>query len=217
MANVTENCTQCSTEEKCKSCSKCKNSLQSWCGKQEHRPNFVVAHTVCGKCIDDPVTLQSTCVRCGNRCHIAVLVFVLIKEMWNHPFLSSVRPNDFMGKLSISRMFKPVAHTVCGKCIDDPVTLQSTCVRCGNRCHIRGHEDYKGPSCPNTCGKRETVFRGVNTLNLFGAWLFSETQKFFTAVARTTSWVNCRSVVCSSLFRRVNTWFLSRCKWSYLV
>ena len=62
MANVTENCTQCSTEEKCKSCSKCKNSLQSWCGKQEHRPKFVVAHTVCGECIDDPVTLQSTCV-----------------------------------------------------------------------------------------------------------------------------------------------------------
>jgi len=117
MANVTENCTQCRTEETCKSCSKCKNSLQAWCGKQEHRPNFVVANTVCGKCIDDPVTLQSTCVRCGNRCH------------------------------------------------------------------IRGHEDYKGPSCPNTCGKSETVFRGVNTLNLFGAWLFCETHKFVTAVA----------------------------------
>jgi len=76
-----------------------------------------------------------------------------------------------------------VAHTVCGKCIDDPVTPQSTCVRCGNRCHICGHEDYKGPPCPNTCGKRETVFRGVNTLNLFGAWLFCETHKYFTAVA----------------------------------
>lgn len=35
MANVTENCTQCSIEEKCKSCSKCKN------------------------CIDDPVTPPS--------------------------------------------------------------------------------------------------------------------------------------------------------------
>lgn len=112
MANVTENCTQCSTEEKCKSCSKCKNSLQSWCGKQ-----------VCG------------------RSH----------RMW--------------------RMYRRPSNP--------PVYL----CRCGNRCHIRGHEDYKGPSCPNTCGKRETVFRGVNTLNLFGAWLFCETHKFFTAVA----------------------------------
>ena len=52
----------------CKSCSKCQRCRTAWCGKGTHRPNLVVAHTVCPKCIDQPVTPNSTCKDCGSRC-----------------------------------------------------------------------------------------------------------------------------------------------------
>ena len=48
--------------------SKCQRCKTSWCGKPTHKPNFVVAHTVCPSCIDRPVTSKSTCQDCGTRC-----------------------------------------------------------------------------------------------------------------------------------------------------
>jgi hypothetical protein len=46
------NCKDCQSQRACTSCSKCQHCKSSWCGKATHHPNFVVAHTVCPKCID---------------------------------------------------------------------------------------------------------------------------------------------------------------------
>ncbi|OOY83861.1 hypothetical protein BOW37_12735, partial [Solemya velum gill symbiont] len=61
-------CPLCTKDELCKTCMKCVNCFKSWCGKAEHRPNFVVAHTVCPKCIEKPLTQGATCQSCGTRC-----------------------------------------------------------------------------------------------------------------------------------------------------
>ena len=36
----------------------------------KHKPNFVVAHSICTTCEDNPVTSESTCKNCGSRCMI---------------------------------------------------------------------------------------------------------------------------------------------------
>ncbi|XP_052761746.1 uncharacterized protein LOC128204370 [Mya arenaria] len=46
---------------------KCGNCNKSWCGSFEHRPNFCVAQKVCGKCLQNPVSPQSTCHACGKN------------------------------------------------------------------------------------------------------------------------------------------------------
>ena len=61
-------CIDCQPQKVCKACSKCKHCNTSWCGKATHRPNFVVAHTVCPKCIEDELTPESVCRYCGTRC-----------------------------------------------------------------------------------------------------------------------------------------------------
>ena len=61
-------CQQCHPSQLCKTCSKCKNCGSSCCGKTVHRTNFVVAHTVCKKCIHEPVQPDSICNSCGTRC-----------------------------------------------------------------------------------------------------------------------------------------------------
>ena len=61
-------CADCQPSQVCKSCSKCKNCNTSWCGRTTHRPNFVLAHSVCPKCIDNELTAKSVCKRCGSRC-----------------------------------------------------------------------------------------------------------------------------------------------------
>ena len=62
------NCKDCQPPEVCKSCSKCQNCKTSWCGKATHPPNFVVAHSVCPKCIDKELKPDSVCKGCGTRC-----------------------------------------------------------------------------------------------------------------------------------------------------
>ncbi|XP_060572998.1 uncharacterized protein LOC132730933 [Ruditapes philippinarum] len=66
--NRQSNCKDCQSQELCNSCSKCQHCKSSWCGKATHRPNFVVAHTVCPKCIDEPLTPEPLCKKCGTRC-----------------------------------------------------------------------------------------------------------------------------------------------------
>ena len=34
----------------------------------KHTPNFVVAHSFCSHCEDNPVTPDATCNNCGSRC-----------------------------------------------------------------------------------------------------------------------------------------------------
>ena len=61
-------CMECQLGWTCTPCSKCQRIKTSWCGKPTHKPNFVVAHTVCPLCIDRPVKSKSTCQDCGTRC-----------------------------------------------------------------------------------------------------------------------------------------------------
>ena len=63
-----ENCKDCQSQQVCNPCSKCQHCKTSWCGKPTHRPNFVVSHTVCPKCIDKPLKQKSVCWECGTRC-----------------------------------------------------------------------------------------------------------------------------------------------------
>ena len=58
----------CKDEKLCKKCSLCMNCRESWCGKYKHLPNFAVAQTVCDKCVENPLTRNSKCVKCGSRC-----------------------------------------------------------------------------------------------------------------------------------------------------
>ena len=61
-------CMECQPGRTCTPCSKCQRCKTSWCGKPTHKPNFVVAHTVCPSCIERPMTSKSTCQDCGTRC-----------------------------------------------------------------------------------------------------------------------------------------------------
>ena len=36
----------------------------------KHIPNFVVAHSICSNCEDNPVTPDATCNNCGSRCSV---------------------------------------------------------------------------------------------------------------------------------------------------
>ena len=63
-----EKCEDCQPQQLCKPCSKCQHCKTSWCGKPTHRPNFVMAHTVCPHCIDKPLHPKSVCRECGTRC-----------------------------------------------------------------------------------------------------------------------------------------------------
>ena len=52
----------------CPKCNLCTNCKQTWCGKNKHIPNYVIAHTVCNRCMNDPVDKTSRCNGCGVRC-----------------------------------------------------------------------------------------------------------------------------------------------------
>ena len=61
-------CTE--TGRHCNNCVKCRNCNDSTCGKLRHEPNFVVAHSVCGRCENDPLNPTAKCIYCGSRCYI---------------------------------------------------------------------------------------------------------------------------------------------------
>ena len=51
----------------------------------KHRPNFVVAHSICNECEDNPVTSESTCKNCGSRCIICDKFNEQEKEFERYP------------------------------------------------------------------------------------------------------------------------------------
>ncbi|XP_041361863.1 uncharacterized protein LOC121377830 [Gigantopelta aegis] len=56
-------------EDTCSHAKQCRHCHNSWCGKYQHLPNYLVAQSACPACKDDPVDEQSTCHSCGSRCH----------------------------------------------------------------------------------------------------------------------------------------------------
>ena len=80
-----------------------------------------------------------------------------------------------------------VAQTVCSDCEDSEVTANSECATCGDRCELCSKWDakkneYKNAPC-HGCGKRQIVFQGDNTRDVFGAWLFNGLRKHSTVLA----------------------------------
>ena len=74
-----------------------------------------------------------------------------------------------------------IARSVCEECGNTDGENMETCPRCGSRCDICSDNLYREPC--NTCGLREVVFRGPDTVNLFCKWLFSDQHQNVTVVA----------------------------------
>ena len=51
----------------------------------KHRPNFVVAHSICNECENNPVTAEATCKNCGSRCIICDKFNEQEKEFERYP------------------------------------------------------------------------------------------------------------------------------------
>ena len=58
-------CASC-TVTPCIKCKKCFNCNDPTCGSYTHRPNYVVCHKVCNKCV--LTTISTKCDHCGDRC-----------------------------------------------------------------------------------------------------------------------------------------------------
>ena len=81
-----------------------------------------------------------------------------------------------------------LAQTACERCMDDPIDPKTKCHFCGNRCHRCDRVDmqtklYAKEPCQDTCGFREVQFKGDNTVDQFGQWLFHPNNKNSTVLA----------------------------------
>lgn len=81
-----------------------------------------------------------------------------------------------------------VAHSICSWCEDvTHVSETDKCHCCGTRCVTcskwnRKERQFELEPC-DTCGFREVVFRGLNTVSQFCSWLISEQHTGVTALA----------------------------------
>ena len=80
-----------------------------------------------------------------------------------------------------------VAHSICSECEDYPVTKTATCKNCGSRCILcdsynEKEKDWEREPCRG-CGKRQVIFKGPDTKNLFCKWLVHKQHKNVTAIA----------------------------------
>ena len=83
-----------------------------------------------------------------------------------------------------------VCQSACPKCEALELTPDSTCAFCGDRCVDCAEKDkktkqYVRPPCPDTCGRREQVFRSLEDL---GSWIFCEMHKGFTVLFHNLSY-----------------------------
>ena len=73
-----------------------------------------------------------------------------------------------------------VAQSVCNNCKDDNnVTENSKCTECGSRCikcnaYNKIEKEFEREIC-NSCGYREVVFKGDNTIDDFGNGYYQKT------------------------------------------
>ena len=70
---------------------------------------------------------------------------------------------------------------------DEPVTATATCKNCGSRCILcnkfnEKEKDWERDPCKG-CGKRQTIFRGPDTKNLFCKWLIAKEHRNVTCIA----------------------------------
>ena len=132
---------------------------------------------------------EVTCYNCGhsymsNEQHLCYM----------RSFTSDLSPDQFIFYdfecTQVDGKHKPnfvVAHSICTTCEDSPVTSESTCNNCGSRCMICDkfnkdeNEFERYPSVG--CGKRQMIFKGLNTQEEFCKWLISTQHKDFTVIA----------------------------------
>ena len=66
---VNPHCASClKLGTKCTACHKCVHCKGDLCGRVVHRPNLVIAQSVCDTCQSIPLTAGATCSKCGSRC-----------------------------------------------------------------------------------------------------------------------------------------------------
>ncbi|WAR29495.1 ZN358-like protein [Mya arenaria] len=163
---------------------KCGNCKKSWCGSFEHRPNLCIAHKVCEKCLQNPVTSQSTCKACGKneRESIAiipshgyrpeekqsVLAYQLLAYLSHYPTKSGhtsickVRGITLNFKNSLDINFQTVKDMVTGKGKDCVTVIdENKIVRNPSTGHIitkRENKDYKIVFDKRVIGNAYTTF-----------------------------------------------------------
>ena len=80
-----------------------------------------------------------------------------------------------------------VLQTSCWVCQKKEMTPDAKCGNCGKRCFKCGKVDKKGqfvrPICKETCGQRESVFRGEDAATQFCSYITKEQCKNFTLIA----------------------------------
>jgi hypothetical protein len=121
--------------------------------------NGYVPGPPCSTCTEENRCLQ--CERCTN-----------CRQSWCH------RPQHNVNYC--------VAQTVCMACEDEPLKKNGRCVKCGSRCEecsLSEDDERWFPPCPGTCGLRQVIFSGPDTLDEFGRWLFCMNHRYCTAVA----------------------------------
>ena len=80
-----------------------------------------------------------------------------------------------------------VVHSVCDDCESIPISEDTTCNSCGDRCNIcckfnKKENEYERNPCTD-CGKRQKIFQGIDTINNFCSWLIHERNRNATAIA----------------------------------
>ena len=100
---------------------------------------------------------------------------------------------DFESMLKADGTHEPnlvVACSICENCGTGDKVQRSTvkyCSTCGNRCKncekLKKDEGFLTLPCPKKCGKKQIVFSGPKTVELFCEWLFSNQHKNVTVMA----------------------------------
>ncbi len=164
-----------------------KNKLCVHCGvclkfrKQEHH--------ICG---------ESFCAIC-EKFHI--------EDRRHQCFMRSKAPTFIPNKLifydfesmQVNGIHEPnlvVAQTSCHLCEDEEnVSAESQCAGCGRRCfHCsawdKRNKQFKRPPC-DSCGHRQVVFKGKDTVSLFCEWLLSAQNRDSTVIAHNSKAYDC--------------------------
>ena len=63
-----QNCQSCTPVQLCSQCRRCINCKKSYCGLEQHVPNYLVCQTTCDKCKNNAFTTDAKCDNCGDRC-----------------------------------------------------------------------------------------------------------------------------------------------------